>query len=279
MPLNVELLKLARYSVGKHRIKQAVQPPPDPSQDPSQGGAPPGGGGAPPGMDPSMGGGAPPGMPPGMPPMPPPGGDPSAGGAPPMDPSMGGGGAPMPGGGGMTSDTIRQVMQEVLGQMGMVPGQSGPGGGAAGGKPGKPDLMAMSMDIFQIKKMISTLFNSMGIPMPQDLLDGPNRDPSTGMPMTPGQPGSTSDPNRQSPPAGPAAGGGGGAGGGSAIKPIQAIQGAFPGAGGGGDAGGGGGEKTGSNLGEEAPRFQFQGSQIRNKAAALNAVLRRRTRI
>jgi hypothetical protein len=270
MSLNPELLKLARFTVGKQRfVKQAVQPPqPDPSQGgggpPPDGGAPPmdpsmmgaGGGGAPP-MDPSMGGGAPP----------------PPGGMPPMDPSMMGGAGPMPGAGGLTADTIRQIMQETLGQMGMVPGQAGPGGTAAGGKPGKPDLMAMSMDIFQIKKMMSTLFNSMGIPMPQDLLDGPNRDPASGMPMTPGAPGSTSDPNRQSPPAGGAAGGGGGDN--SAIKPIGSIQGAFP-SGGDSGGGGGGGEKTGATrLGEGEPR----GREIRNKAAALNAVLRRKTRL
>lgn len=268
MTINPELLKLARFTVGRNRQKtaqhkQAFQPPqPDPSQ---QGGAPPGGdpsqgGGAPP-MDPSMMGGG--GMPPGMPP-------PGAGGGMPMDPSMmAGGGAPMPGGGGMTADTIRQVMQETLGQMGMTPGQPGPGGGAAGGKPGKPDLLAMSMDIFQIKKMMSTLFNSMGIPMPQDILDGPNRDPATGAPMAPNAPGSTSDPTRVSPPAGGPQGGQGG-GQDSAIKPIGPMGGAFPGGGGGisgGDAGGGGG-KTASTHGEE----------IRNKAAALAAVMRRRSR-
>jgi hypothetical protein len=200
-------------------------------------------------MDPSMGGAPPGGMPP--------------------DPSMGGG-APMPGAGGLTADSIRQIMQETLGQMGMVPGQSGPGGGAAGGKPGKPDLMAMSMDIFQIKKMMTTLFNTMGVPIPQDILDGPNRDPSSGMPMSPGAPGSTSDPSRVAPPA---PGGGGGAGGGqSAIKPIQPMQGAFPGA--------SGGEKSGEvRIGEETqPIKHGAGGEIKNKAAALNAVLRRKSR-
>jgi hypothetical protein len=266
MALNPELVKLARYTVGKQRTKQAFQPPQDPSQ---QGGAP---GGAPP-MDPSMAGGA------GAPPM-----DPSmaGGGAPPpMDPSMAGGdpsagGGAVPGAGGLTADSIRQMIQDAMSQMGMAPGAGGAGG--VGGKGNKNDQMqAMSMDIFQIKKMMSTLFNAMGIPLPQDILDGPNRDPASGAPMPPGMPGSTSDPSRQSPPAGGAAGGGGGgAQPQSAIKPIGPLQGAFPQ--GGGDAGGGGGgEKSGSvRIGEEAAAQLPIESNVRNKAAALNAVLRRR---
>jgi hypothetical protein len=270
MPLNQELVKLARYRLHK----TAFQPPMDPSQQ--QGGQPPMdpsmGGGAPPGMDPSQGGGMPPGMDPSMmqqQQQPPPGMDPSMGGGggmPPQDPSMGGG-QPVPGAGGLTSDSIRQIMQEVLGQLGVVPGQAGPGGGAAGGKPGKPDLMAMSMDIFQLKKMVSSIMNTMDIPMPQEIIDGPNRDPGTGVPMPPGSPGSTSDPSRASQPMG-GGGGGGGAGGGAggdqpgAIKPISPMQGALP------------TQKSGEHIGESVqPQFN---TDVRNKAAALNAILRRK---
>jgi DNA polymerase-3 subunit gamma/tau len=271
MPINPELVKLARYTVGRQRVKQAVQPPQqdDPSQQAGGGGAPP--------MDPSMMGGA------GGAPM-----DPSmaaaagGGGAPPADPSAGGGG-PVPGGGGLTADSIRQIMMDVLGQMGIQPGMGGAGGaGGAGMKPGKPDPMAQGMDIFQIKKMLTTIMNAMGIEMPQDILDGPNRDPSTGAPMPPGAPGSTSDPSRQSPPA--AGGGQGGQGGQpqSSIKPIGQLQGAFPtgGSGAGGGGGGGGGEKSGAaHLGEEeSPRTSIRPAAIRNKAAALNAVLRRKSK-
>lgn len=271
MAVNPELIKLARRSVMNQ--KRAFQPPAaggDPSQ---QGGDPAAAGGMPPGMpmdpsqmggqspmDPSMAGGAPPA-----------GGDPSQGTAmPPPSP------APDTGAGGLTADSIRQIMQETLGQLGAVPGQSGPGGQKASGK---PDLLAMSMDLFQVKKMLSTLLRAMGIEIPSDVIDGPNRDVSTGAPLPPNTPGSTSDPNNTPAPQ-PAAGasGAGGQQGNSAIKPITSMQGAFP-ASPGGDSGGGGKSAAVQALGSALPRDSAtitSGKQIRNKAAALAAVLKPR---
>lgn len=264
MSLNPHLISMARSAVNQ-RTKQAFQPPQDPN---AQGGGDPSMGGMPPGGDPAAGG-----MPPGAP-M-----DPAmAGGGMPMDPAAMGG-APVPGAGGMNADTIRQVMQEVLGQMGMVPGQAGPGAGGAGGKPGKPDLLAMSMDIFQIKKMLSTLINAMGVPMPQEIIDGPNRDPATGAPMPPGAPGSTSDPSQQAAPA-PAGGQPS-----SAIQPIGAMQGAFP-AGGGGGGGGqksGGVQRIGSPIDlEQTPKHNQpkpEKIELRDKASALSAILKRNMKL
>jgi hypothetical protein len=241
LTLNPILLKAARHKV-------AFQPPA--GMDPSAaGGAPP------PGADPSMGGGMPPGADPSM--MggaPPPGGDPS-----------GGAGAPVPGANGLTADSLRQIMTEVM--QGVQQQGGGPGGGGAGGKSSKPDPMAMAMDIFQIKKMLTYMFNNMGMPMPPDLLDGPHRDPSTGAAVPPGTPGSTSDPNlaASQPPAGGAGaappGGGGGAGPASSIAPVAPMAGAFP-------AGGGGGG---------APQQKSSEIQdMRHRAAAVHAILRKR---
>jgi hypothetical protein len=78
------------------------------------------------------------------------------------------------------------------------------------------------MDIYQTKRLVMhffrTMFNSMGIPfeLPQDIIDGPNRNPNTGVSMPSGAAGSTSDPNRapqEQPPAQP-----------NAIKTIDAVQ-------------------------------------------------------
>jgi hypothetical protein len=247
--MNPQLIKLAKQTLNEKRSFQPPQPPQ--GQDPSQGGGAPPPGGMP-GGDPSMGGGQPP----------------------PMDPSMGGGaGGPMPGAGGLTADSIRQIMQEVLSQMQMNQGggAGGPGGGGAG-KPGKPDLLAMSMDIFQIKKMMSTMFNTMGIPMPQEILDGPNRHTATGAPMPPGAAGSTSDLSQQ---AGQGGGGqpqGGGAQPQSSIQPIGAMQGAFP-------AGKSGSQKIGSPIDlastatKDAP-LDIK-PELQNKASALSAIIKR----
>jgi hypothetical protein len=144
------------------------------------------------------------------------------------------------------------------------------------GKPAKPDINTVAIDIFQVKKMLQFLFNTMGIPLPPDILDGPNRDPSTGTPMPPGAPGSTSDPSvtaanaaqggaagAGSPPGG--AGGapppGGGAGG---ISPMNAMQPM-------------GGEKMGS-IGENSIGYsQKRGfdPSIISRAAALAEIHRR----
>ena len=241
MPINVELIKLARQAL-EHR-KVAFQPP---------GGAPPG---MPPGMDPSMmGGGMPPGAPPmdpsmlgGMPPGMPM--DPSMmGGMPPMDP-MAMGGAPMPGGEGLTADSIRQIIQEEMAKS--------PVNGAATGKPGKPDLLAMSMDIFQMKKMLFDVINAMGLPVSRDILDGPNRDPNTGAPAA-------ATPQPTPPSEAPLA---------SAIKPIEPMKGAFPSA----PAEGGMGEKAGS-MGSVYVTSAAASGKIQSKAAALAACLRKANR-
>jgi hypothetical protein len=102
--------------------------------------------------------------------------------------------------------------------------------GAGGAKAPKVDINTVATDVFQLKKMMFSVFQRMGLEMPPDLLDGPNRDPQTGMPSVAPTGGST-----------PAGGGQAGAGQPlSAIQPIEPMQGAFPsGPGGGGqDAGG-----------------------------------------
>ncbi len=191
--INKELIKLARKAV---RQKVAFQPP---EGDPAQGGMPPGAppmdpSMMPPGGDPSMMGGMPP-MPPGAP-MPPPG-----------DPMAAAGGAPMPGGGGLTADSIRAIIKEEMAAAGAGGGVAGAGGPGAAGKPVKVDINTVASDIFQVQKLILTMFSAMGLQMPQDILDGPNRDATSGMPVPQGTPGSTSDPNKQAPPLGPQGGG------------------------------------------------------------------------
>ena len=208
MQYNPELMRLAEWRINQVKkaaeTKEAFQPAAAMDQA-AAGGAPPGG----PPMDPSMMGGG--GMPPGMPPM-----DPSmmaaaGGGAPPPDAGM----APAPGSDGLTADSIRQIVQQTI-QQSM---NGGAANGGAAGKPAKPDINTIAMDIYQVKKMLSNLYNTMGIPLPPDIIDGPNRDPSTGLPMPPGAPGSTSDMTQQATPAAPAQ---------SAIPPIQPMEAAMP---------------------------------------------------
>jgi hypothetical protein len=261
MSVNPMLLKIAADTIARQQraTKVAFQPPdpsggagaPPPGGDPSGGGAPPpmdpSMGGAPPPMDPSMGGGAPP----------------------PMDPSMAGGGMPPPpdsgGGGGPGLDMVLQKLDQLSQALQMSPqNQQGPGGAPGGpGKPGKPDLLAMSMDIFQMKKLLFTIANAMGVDIPQEILDGPNRDPGTGMPMPPGMPGSTSDPNtmaQQQPQQGGEQQ--------SAIPPIKPMQAATP-TGDGGPAG-----KTASaTMGQP---FGSAGKEVQNQASALAALIRSR---
>ena len=257
MTINPRLFKLAADVVYLQKtaaklatVKRAFQPP-----DPS-GGA----GGAPP--DPSMGGGAPP-MDPSM-----------GGGAPPMDPSAGGAPPPPPGGGGGDLlSTIMMKLDQMTQSLQMAPqNQQGPGGApGAPGKPGKPDLLAMSQDIFQIKKILFMIANAMSIEIPPEILDGPNRDPTTGAPMPPGAPGSTSDPNvmmQQAQQAASGAGAGGGGGGGpsggkSSIPPIEPIQPAAPGAG-----------KTAGAVGVPYGRNVLAGRGVIDEANALAFLLR-----
>lgn len=265
MMINPELLALAEWRLkqleqGAELEKQAFTPP---------------GGGGPPGGDPSggAGGGPPPGA---APPM-----DPSmGGGAPPMDPSMAGGappGGPVPGGGGLTADSIAQIVTQTMQQQGAAGGAGGPG---AAGKMAKPDINTVAIDIFQVKKMLQYLFNTMGIQMPPDILDGPNRDPSTGVPMPPGAPGSTSDPaataaaaQQQGQPGGGAGGappGGAGGAPGGAIPPISPIQAGGPGV---------GGEKMSMDRSLYMGNRSQEGSEsiitAVNRATALSAIVHR----
>lgn len=249
MIINPELLALAEWRLNELQ-KQAMEKT---AFTPPGGGAPPGG--AP--MDPAAMGGAPPMDPAAM------------GGAPPMDPAAMGG-APVPGGGGLTAESIAQIVTQTMQQGGGAAGAGAAGGPGAAGKMVKPDIATVAIDIFQVKKMLQYLFNTMGIQLPPDILDGPNRDPSTGISMPPGTPGSTSDPqvtaaNAQQQQA-QQGGGAGGAGG--AIPPIEPMQAGGPGV---------SGEKMGMD------RSLYMGSQhndgfsprLISKAAALSAIVRK----
>lgn len=214
MQYNSELFKLAEWKL-QQLDKEAFTPPA------SAGGDPSGGPGGPPGADPSAMGAPPPGM------------DPSAGGGqPPPSPDPSGGSLDP----NMLTQMITQAVQSAMGGMGGQPGQGGPGAMGAGGKPMKASLETVGMDIFQVKKLVMSMMNAMGLPLPQDILDGPNRDPSTGLPMMPGQAGSTSDPSQmaaqaqQQQPQGQAPGAAGGQQQGSAIPPVSPMQPAGPGA-------------------------------------------------
>lgn len=259
MSINLELIKLARQALALE--KKSFQPPMPP--DPMAGGMPPG---MPPGMpmDPSMMGGAPPGgmppmdpammggMPPGMP-M-----DPSMmGGAPPMppmpmDPSMMGG--PVPGAGGLTADSIRQIIQEEIAKAMPVGGANG-GATNGTGKPAKPDLALMSADIFQTKKMIEGLYNAMGLPYPDGIMDGQNRDPATGMAVGAQAAAKMSATNGDASPT-----------------PRRTVEPATQPAG--PEGGGGQGEKSGA-IGSGYPRLVDDGKRVHNKAAALAACMRK----
>lgn len=151
MPVNLELLKMARQHVGKrHLAKYAFVAAGDPAM-----GAPPPTGGAPP-MDPAMGG-APP-MDPAMggaPPM-----DPAMGGAPPMDPSMGGGAPPPP-----PMDPMAAIMPMV--QQAVQQAMSANGGGQPqGAGPGLKPKIDINVEIVQIKKMLAKIIDALGIHVP-----------------------------------------------------------------------------------------------------------------
>jgi hypothetical protein len=81
------------------------------------------------------------------------------------------------------------------------PAPVAPAAPAQAGKPTKPDISTVAMDVYQLKSLMmhmgQTLFGALNIPweLPQHILSGPNRDPQTGMPMPMGAPGSTSDPS------------------------------------------------------------------------------------
>lgn len=177
-----------------------------------------------------MGGGAPP------PPPPPP--DPAAGG----------------GGGGDLGAVVQMAMTNALSQAGLA-------GGGAAGKNGKPqakvDINTIATDVFQLKKMVFMVFQRMGLELPNDILDGPNRDPATGAPAASSDGGSVVPPGSSMQDA---AGGAGGPAPQSAIKPLEPMQGAFP------TPGGGGGEaKSASSIG--VPFSSYQGSPAEHARA------------
>lgn len=234
------LLRMARQSVS--RTKAAFVPA---GGDPAAGGGMP----PPPGGDPAAVG-----MPPGMPPGPPPG-DPAAGmpppPMPPADPAAGG----MGGGTGLDLPTmISQAVQSALAATGQTGGGAA-GAPGAGGKSVKPDINTVATDVFQIKKILFAIIRHMGIEMPPDILDGPNRDPQTGAP-TAGTTGGSD--------VGPMPGGGGG-GGGGALGPIPPIQPAF------GPPDAGGGEPKMAGIGRPA----YGTPTVQARAAAIAAQLQR----
>ena len=211
---------------------------------PPPGGDPSGGGGAPPpGMDPSAMGGAPP---PGMDPSamggaPPPGMDPSAGGgAPPVDPT----GA----GGSVGRAEIQAMIQTAMGG-----GGAAGAGGAAGGGPLKKKV-DVNTEIYQIKKLLALIADSMKLPVPAsfmmgDPVDDPHEDPAKAQ----GDPASAGYDPTQS----------------SAIKPISPMQGASP-AGAQADAG------KSASYGRGGP-IQPLTIAMSDRAGALARVLRQQT--
>jgi len=136
-----------------------------------------------------MGGGMPPGAPP----------DPGA----------------MPGGGDIAS-IVQQAVQQAMAQ----------GGGGAPGAPMQPkkaDPAVIDARLYKIERRLDAMFEFLQIPLPQDLISGPQPDPMA-MQMA-------AQANPQQPPPQPSAAppsGGGGGGGGSSIQPISPIQGAMP---------------------------------------------------
>jgi len=155
---------------------------------------------------------------------------------------------------------IQQQVQQAMAMQGMG---AAPGNGAAG-KPAKPDINTVAMDVFQLKKMFLHFLKIQGIDLPPDVLDGPNRDPSTGMPVPMGQ--GSSDPAQSS------GGGPGGGGQQSAIPPIQPMQGAFPSP----PGGGGGGDKAGSDGFRAKVGEEVSGERLVSKAAAVARICRQR---
>lgn len=116
---------------------------------------------------------------------------------------------------------IRQEIQTAIQGMGGA-GTGGAGAPAAGGKAPKMDPNQAAVDSYQTKTLLIHLYKAMGLPLPDNILAGPNRDPATGLPMQPGAPGSTSDPNVAAQTSGAAQQPQ------SAIQPIEPMQPAMP---------------------------------------------------
>jgi hypothetical protein len=145
-------------------------------------------------------------------------------------------------------------------------GLTGNGGPNKNGKPqAKVDINTIATDVFQLKKMVFMVFQRMGLELPSDVLDGPNRDPATGAPAQSPDGGSVVPPGASmtqdgggSPPAPPQ----------SSIKPVEPIVGAFP------QPPGGGEQKSASQVG--IPFSSYAGSPVEH-ARALQMMFRRRT--
>ncbi len=168
MAVNKYLLKQAQLRVKQAFMppEQAGAPPGAPPMDPSMGGAPPQG--APP-MDPAIAGGAPPMDPAaagGAPPM-----DPSmGGGAPPMDPAMAGGAPPMDPSMGAPPDPTEQIRSVVKDEMQRAMAEA-KGGGKGSAK--KNDGAQTEVYMHRIQKLMTHLYSSLGLNLPNDILDDP----------------------------------------------------------------------------------------------------------
>jgi hypothetical protein len=186
------------------------------------------------------------------------------------------------GGGAGMADPASIAGQVAMGvQQGMAAtGLQGNKGVGPNGKPAvKPDINTIATDVFQLKKMLFAIMRHANIELPPDVLDGPNRDPQTGAPAESPTGGSDVSPGASMQQ--------------SAIKPIEAMQGAFPGGGGGGggDMGGmGGGAPMGGMGGGMGKRSSdlftktvgreitqaITGDSVLSKAAAVALMFRRR---
>ena len=152
MNVNMALVKQAFWKMNTGDMeKSAVVPPMDPSGMPMGAGPP---------MDPAMGG---------APPM-----DPAAAGGPPPPPG-GAGGAPAPPPGLMGDPAIQQIVQQVvqatLAQTGG--GMAGGGGGKGKGGAGKLDPLLLHAELGYIRKLLTHLYQQMGLELPPDILDTP----------------------------------------------------------------------------------------------------------
>lgn len=197
--------------------------------DPASGGMPPGGDPAAMGGDPAAGGG-----------MPPPGMDPAAAGGMPPPAS----GSPTGDvGGGLTEQRVMEMIQQAS------------GGAGAGMGPGGKKKVDVNTEIYQIKRILVKLLSTLGVQVEPDMLLGdPAEDPRT----PPGE--AASDPASSAAQPGALE---------SAIKPIDAMQGASP------QLAQGGGEKQ-AQLRSPGTAFSPDAlPRMRDKASALRTLIQR----
>jgi hypothetical protein len=182
MNVNLALVKQAFWKMNTGDMeKSAVVPPMDPSGMPMGAGPP---------MDPAMGG---------APPM-----DPAAAGGPPPPPG-GAGGAPAPPPGIVGDPAIQQIVQQVIqATLAQTGGGMGGGGGKGKGGAGKLDPLLLHAELGYIRKLLTHLYQQMGLELPPDILDTPAQ---VSAEMETGQvpPGGVAQP--MGAPAGPAPGG------------------------------------------------------------------------